>query len=87
MIEPDSIVKKLEAALPGAKVAAHDLTGTKDHYRVTIVAPQFEGILMLKQHRMIYDIMKDDMEEHGGGIHALSLATYTPGEWEQQKGQ
>ena len=86
MMEPESIVKKLEAALPGAQVAAHDLTGTKDHYKVTVVAPQFEGVLMLKQHRMIYDIMADCMEDKGGGIHALSLATYTPEQWEQQKG-
>ncbi len=86
MIEPTAIVKKLEAALPGAQVAARDLTGTKDHYKVTIVAPQFEGLMLIKQHRMVYDLMREDMEEHGGGIHALSLETYTLSEWEDKKG-
>ena len=88
VMEPNLIQEKVEQALPGAKVAVHDLTGTRDHYRVTIVAPQFDGLLMIKQHKMIYEILDSDMEAKGGGIHALSLSTYTPQQWEQQqKGQ
>lgn len=86
MIEPETIKQKVEQALPGAQVAVHDLTGTRDHYRLTIVAPQFEGLMMIKQHKMIYEILNNDMEANGGGIHALSLATYTPQQWEEQKG-
>ncbi len=86
MMEPDAIVKKLEVALPGAQVAVHDLTGTQDHYKVTIVASQFDGLIMLKQHRMVYAIMSDCMEDNGGGIHALSLNTYTPQQWAETKG-
>ena len=83
-IEPEEIARKLKVDLPGAQVDVTDLTGTEDHYRVTIVAPQFEGKTMLNQHRMIYEILHNDMEAHGGGIHALSLATYTPEQWQEQ---
>ena len=44
MMEPQEIVKKVEAALPGAEVSVKDLTGTLDHFRVTVIALQFEGI-------------------------------------------
>lgn len=87
MMEPAEIVKKLQASLPGADASVEDLTGTKDHFRVTVIAPQFEGLLMVKQHRMIYDIMRDSMEDQGGGIHALSLVTYTPKQWKEKEGQ
>ncbi len=86
MMEPQAIIEKLQGELPGSQVLVDDLTGTKDHFRVTIAAPQFEGLIMIKQHRLVYDLMKDCMEDNGGGIHALSLSTYTPEQWEQQKG-
>ena len=78
MMAPADIVKKVEAALPGAEVSVKDLTGTLDHFRVTVIALQFEGMEMIEQHRMMYAIMSDSMEAQGGGIHALSLSTYTP---------
>ena len=87
MMEPQSIIDKLTQKLPGAEISVQDLTGTKDHFRVTIVAAQFEGLLMVKQHRMIYDLLRDCMEDQGGGIHALSLNTYTPTQWQEQKQQ
>ncbi len=85
MMEAPDIVQILQKALPGAQVTVKDLTGTKDHYRVTIVAEQFGGQAMIDQHRMVYGIMNPYMEANGGGIHALSLATYTPQEWQQFK--
>ncbi len=78
MMQPEAIVKKIETALPGAQVSVKDLTGTLDHFRVTIVAREFAGKEMIEQHRMMYTIMNDAMEANGGGIHALSLSTYTP---------
>jgi len=87
MADLEGIQQKVEGALPAAQVAVQDLTGTKDHLRLIIVAPQFEGLLMIKQHQMIYDILSGDMEANGGGIHALSLSTYTPEQWEAQKGK
>ncbi len=85
-MEPTAIAAKIEGALAGAQVQVEDLTGTKDHYRVTIIAPQFADKSMIEQHRMIYKILHDDMEAQGGGIHALSMATYTPEQWKERQG-
>lgn len=80
MMDPEAIQQKVEAGLPGSRVTVEDLTGTRDHFRVNVVAPQFEGKAPVAQHRMVYAILNDDMEAQGGGIHALSLNTRAPNE-------
>ncbi|MDO8462387.1 MAG: BolA family protein [Deltaproteobacteria bacterium] len=80
MMNPQEIVLKVEAALAGAKVNVKDLTGTRDHFQVTVVSAQFEGKTLVARHRMMYEILHDSMEAQGGGIHALSLNTLAPGE-------
>ncbi len=84
MMQPQQIIQIVEKALPGSQVSVKDLTGTLDHFRVTIIAPQFAEKTMIDQHRMLYAIMHDSMEAQGGGIHALSLSTYTPEEWSKK---
>lgn len=75
MVEPEEVVSKIEGAIDEAEVDIKDLTGTKDHYEVTVVSPAFEGVSRVKQHRMVYDALEEEME---GPIHALSLTTRTP---------
>ena len=63
----------IEAALPGAEVEVVDETGTADHLRATMTAPQFEGLSRLDQHRLVKAAVKDRFDD--GAIHALSLKT------------
>jgi stress-induced morphogen len=63
----------IEAALPGAKVEVADETGTGDHLRATVSAPQFEGLSRLDQHRLVKAAVKPRFDD--GAIHALSLKT------------
>ena len=49
-----------------------DLTGTGDHFRATVVAPEFAGMSRIEQHRRVYAVFGTDI---GGPIHALSLVT------------
>lgn len=75
MIETDTLRDILVKAFPGAEVQINDLTGTRDHYQVSIVAEAFRGQPRMRQHRMVYDALGDLMK---GPIHALSLKTSTP---------
>lgn len=75
MIETDSLRDVLVRAFPGAEVQIVDLTGTRDHYQVSIVAEAFRGQARMRQHRMVYDALGDLMK---GPIHALSLKTSAP---------
>jgi stress-induced morphogen len=67
------IRQMIEAALPGAEVEVVDETGTADHLRATVTAPQFEGLSRLDQHRMVKAAVKPRFDD--GAIHALSLRT------------
>lgn len=49
----------------------------QSHFRILIVSPAFEGQSHLQRHRVINEIL---CEELGGLIHALALKTYAPGE-------
>lgn len=50
------------------------------HYDAIVVAASFSGKPMMQQHRMVYEALADQMQTT---IHALSLKTYTPEQWQQ----
>ncbi|MCL1492064.1 MAG: BolA family transcriptional regulator [Pseudanabaena sp. Salubria-1] len=50
------------------------------HYDAIVVADSFAGKTMMQQHRMVYAALSDQMQTT---IHALSLKTYTPEQWQQ----
>ncbi len=46
------------------------------HFRVTIVAENFEGLPTLARHRLIYDALGDAMQTE---VHALSIKAFDSG--------
>jgi stress-induced morphogen len=68
----EDIKTRIEAALPGSTADVEDWTGGGDHFRATVVAPQFSGLSRIAQHRLVYDVFGSEV---GGAIHALSLKT------------
>jgi stress-induced morphogen len=73
MIEPKVLEERLKAAFPGAtRLEVQDLTGTKDHYKAVIVAPEFEGKTRVEQHQLVYKALGELM---AGPVHALALET------------
>ena len=81
MMEPSEIVAILKSKIDGAEVLVEDLTGTKDHFQAVVVSPAFAGKSMIEQHQLVYAALKEQMVE---AIHALTLKTYTPQEWQAQ---
>jgi len=78
-MNPEIIKEMIESGLPGADVV---VDGDGCSLQARIVSEQFQGISMVKQHQMVYETLG---EKIGADIHALSLKTYTPEEWEKQK--
>lgn len=70
------IERMIEAALPGASVEVVDETGTGDHLRATVKAPQFEGLSRIAQHRLVKAAVSARFDD--GTIHALSVKTKVP---------
>lgn len=77
MIAAEELVRLVEAAIPGARVAARDLTGGADHYELTVVAPAFAGRPLVERHRLVYDALRAPL---AGPLHAVQLKTLTPEE-------
>jgi len=57
--------------------------GSESHFKVTVVSAEFDGKLPVARHRMLNRLLK---EELAGTVHALSLHTYTPEEWQERQG-
>jgi acid stress-induced BolA-like protein IbaG/YrbA len=71
-----SILEKLECEF--IEIIGEDGT----HFEGTIVSSLFEGLNRVKQHQLVFNALGDKMKSD---IHALSMKTYTPNEWDQLK--
>lgn len=49
----------------------------ESHFRLLIVAPAFAGKSRVERHRMVNEVLAEEMK---GRVHALALKTYAPGE-------
>ena len=81
MISPEEIKETLAKALPVSLVETQDLTGGGDHWQLIIVSAAFDGKGLLEQHRMVNEVLKEPLADQR--IHALSLKTYSPAQWEK----
>ena len=70
----DEIRHRIEAGIPGANAEVQ--TADEVHFSARIVAPAFDGLSRIAQHRLVYDLFEPG--EIGGPIHALSIKTETP---------
>jgi len=55
--------------------------GSESHFKVVVVSTQFESKMLLARHRMVNEILADELQNN---IHALALHTYTESEWQQE---
>ncbi|WP_100913925.1 BolA family protein [Pseudoalteromonas spongiae] len=53
--------------------------GTESHFKVIVVSNDFEGKRLLQCHRMINEVLADELANH---IHALAIHTYTQSQWQ-----
>jgi BolA protein len=51
------------------------------HFRATIVSARFAGLSKVQAQRLVYQTLADEMT---GEIHALSMTTLTPEQWQDQ---
>ncbi len=72
---PDEVRARIQAKIPGAQVEVKDLTGTLDHYEVSVVAESFRGKPLIAQHQLVYGALAEELK---GPIHALTLKTRAP---------
>lgn len=60
------------------------LEGDGRHWYATIVSSEFEGKRPIARHQRVYATLGQKM--HTDEVHALSMKTFTPAEWQAQSG-
>ena len=68
-----SLITKKLAKFPSFFV--ENLKGN-DHLQVTVIASEFNGLSLVKQHQLVYSALKEELASEA--IHALALKTETP---------
>ncbi|HJV05747.1 BolA family protein [Paludibacterium denitrificans] len=62
-----------------------EVEGDGHHFYATVVSPQFVGVRLIDRHRMVKDVIKDQLASNE--IHALSIVkAATPDEWAKLQG-
>ena len=67
----------------GLETSFLEVTGDGRHFEAVVVSSAFEGKPVLKQHRLVYAALGDRFDTEA--VHALSIKTYTPRQWEERK--
>ena len=76
-MSPEEVKQLIEAGLPGCEV---QVSGDGSHFDAIVVGEVFEGLSPVKKQQMVYGTVTDKITS--GELHALSIKTYTPDEWE-----
>jgi stress-induced morphogen len=73
-MDADTIRALLLDAFPEAsEVSVEDRTGGGDHFQVTVVSPQFQGVALIDQHRRVNEVLAARIAD--GSIHELRIKT------------
>ena len=69
MVEFTTVENLIKTHLEDAVVRVTDLTGTMDHLGIMIISDAFEGKILIQQHQMIMDILREKLDSNE--IHAV----------------
>jgi len=67
----------IEAGIPGSVAK---VSGDGCNASVVVISDAFEGLSLLKQQKMVYATLGDNITN--GKIHALTIKSYTNAQWE-----
>ena len=78
----DYLSEKLKSNLQAEHIDIEDMSncGCGMKFHAQIVSPQFEGKPLLQRQRLVNQVLDEEMKH----IHAFTMRTLTPKEWETQ---
>lgn len=76
MVTPQSIQQDIAQGMSTSHLV---VTGDGQHFEAIVVSAEFSGKSRLARQQLVYKTLGERMT---GEIHALSMKTYTPEEWE-----
>jgi acid stress-induced BolA-like protein IbaG/YrbA len=79
MVTPESIRQNIAQGMASSHLSVE---GDGEHFYAVVVSDEFAGMSRVQRHQRVYQTLGDRMREE---IHALSLKTFTPQEWENSR--
>lgn len=79
MVTPESIQKDIEK---GMRTSYLTVIGDGQHFEAVIVSEEFSGLSRIQRQQRVNKTLGERMT---GEIHALSMKTFTPQEWQDKK--
>ena len=74
MITKEEVIYLITKKIPNSEVLVDNFKGN-DHLQVTVKSSQFNGLSLVKQHKLVYSALKEELASEV--IHALALKTET----------
>jgi len=76
-MNPDDVKALITAGLPECQV---QVTGDGSHFEAIVIGDMFTDMSPVKKQQAVYATVNERITS--GELHALSIKTYTPAEWE-----
>ena len=72
MTTKSEVIKLIKQKIEDSEVLVENLKGD-DHLQVTVISSVFNGLSLVKQHKLVYSALKNELASES--IHALALKT------------
>ena len=69
----EQMTERLKSVYPDGSVEVVDLTGTQNHWEVTVASNAFTGLSRIQQHQAVMSVFGPELKT--GEVHALSIRT------------
>jgi acid stress-induced BolA-like protein IbaG/YrbA len=79
-MQPEEIKRLIEAGLPHSEAYVE---GDGAHFTALVISNAFAGQSRLQKQRLVHDTVSKQLLD--GTLHALSIQTFTPEEWQTFK--
>lgn len=77
-MRPEQIKQFIEAGLTDCTAIIQGDEG--QHFSATVLSPVFAGKSRIQKQQLVYAILQNYIND--GSIHAISIKTFTPEEWQ-----
>mgnify|MGYP000565297596 FL=1 len=75
MATKSEVINLIKQKIVDSEVYVENLKGD-DHLQVTVISSEFNGLSLVKQHKLVYFALKEELASEA--IHASALKTETP---------
>ncbi len=79
-MNPDEVKRLISAGLPNCEVM---VSGDGSHFEAIVIGEVFANLTPVKKQQLVYATVNERIRS--GELHALSIKTYTPAEWEKAR--